>query len=397
MAKMSNKQILDQIRATGSAEYQERVPEAMGVGGNVSKVFTQYPTMKNEFINTLTNKVIKTYFYSKVFNNPLRLLHKGNLEYGYSLEQLFVDMAEKKGFFENFDGGGDEIKDLVATKKPSVKQLYIERNFAYKYKVTISDAQLKTAFHTQEGLYDLVERVTSSLISGAYFDEFKDMKAIINAHAQGKFLAYNGATGKAVETDLTSSILPNGKTASLYVVGEHTTKEAQSKAISEAVRGLTGRLKFPSTKYNSAGVNQWNNPDELIFLTTPELNAQLDVNVLADAFNVSKAELNVRVLDLDELPQTVAVGKDEVTANNTFGYVHQGELGSTASKTANVKVLGVLMDTDFLQAYDTLLETRSFENANNLATNMFLHKQGIMSTCYFGNCIFLVESIPPVS
>ena len=115
MAKMSNKQILDQIRATGSAEYQERVPEAMGVGGNVSKVFTQYPTMKNEFINTLTNKVIKTYFYSKVFNNPLRLLHKGSLEYGYSLEQLFVDMADKKGFFENFDGG-DEIKDLVATK-----------------------------------------------------------------------------------------------------------------------------------------------------------------------------------------------------------------------------------------------------------------------------------------
>lgn len=396
MAKMSNKQILDQIRATGSAEYQERVPEAMGVGGNVSKVFTQYPTMKNEFINTLTNKVIKTYFYSKVFNNPLRLLHKGNLEYGYSLEQLFVDMAEKKGFFENFDNG-DEVKDLVATKKPSVKQLYIERNFAYKYKVTISDTQLKTAFRTQEGLYDLVERVTSSLISGAYFDEFKDMKAIINAHAQGKFLSYDTATGKAVETDLTSTVLPNGKTASLYVVGEHTTKEAQSKAISEAVRGLTGRLKFPSTKYNSAGVNQWNNPDELIFLTTPELNAQLDVNVLADAFNVSKADLNVRVLDLDELPQSVAVGKDAVSANKSFGYVHQGVLGTSASKKANVKVLGVLMDTDFLQAYDTLLETRSFENANNLSTNMFLHKQGIMSTCYFGNCIFLVESIPTVS
>ena len=396
MAKMSNKQILDQIRATGSAEYQERVPEAMGVGGNVSKVFTQYPTMKNEFINTLTNKVIKTYFYSKVFNNPLRLLHKGNLEYGYSLEQLFVDMAEKKGFFENFDNG-DEVKDLVATKKPSVKQLYIERNFAYKYKVTISDAQLKTAFRSQDGLYQLVERVTSSLISGAYFDEFKDMKAIINAHAQGKFLAYDTVSGKAVETDLTTAVLPNGKTASLYVVGEHTTKEAQSKAISEAVRGLTGRLKFPSTKYNSAGVNQWNNPDELIFLTTPELNAQLDVNVLADAFNVSKADLNVRVLDLDELPQSVAVGKDAVSANKTFGYVHQGALGTGASKKANVKVLGVLMDTDFLQAYDTLLETRSFENANNLSTNMFLHKQGIMSTCYFGNCIFLVESIPSVS
>ena len=41
MAKMTNKQILDQIRATGSAEYQERVPEAMGVRSKVSKIFTQ--------------------------------------------------------------------------------------------------------------------------------------------------------------------------------------------------------------------------------------------------------------------------------------------------------------------------------------------------------------------
>ena len=45
MAK-KNIEILDQIRDNASAEYQARVPEALGTGGNVSKIFNQYPTMK---------------------------------------------------------------------------------------------------------------------------------------------------------------------------------------------------------------------------------------------------------------------------------------------------------------------------------------------------------------
>ena len=92
----SNSEILNTIRANASMEYQSRVPEALGIGGNVSQVFTQYPSMKNEFLNALTNKIARTLFYSKVFENPLKALHKGMLPYGYSLEQIFVEMAEGK-------------------------------------------------------------------------------------------------------------------------------------------------------------------------------------------------------------------------------------------------------------------------------------------------------------
>ena len=60
MAKKSNAEILNQIRENASMEYQERVPEALGTGGNVSQVFTNYPTMKNEFLTALTNKMVKT-------------------------------------------------------------------------------------------------------------------------------------------------------------------------------------------------------------------------------------------------------------------------------------------------------------------------------------------------
>ena len=163
----TNAEILNTIRANASTEYQERVPEALGIGGNVSKVFSQYPTMKNEFLTALTNKIARTLFYSKVFDNPLKALHKGMLPYGYSLEQIFVNMAESKGFWEHWDASGDAVKDLVGMKKPDIKTLYIERNFAYKYKTTISDQQLRTAFTEQNGLSRLVEQVVSSVYSKA--------------------------------------------------------------------------------------------------------------------------------------------------------------------------------------------------------------------------------------
>lgn len=392
MAK-TNAEILNVIRANASAEYQERIPEALGTGGNVSKLFAQYPSMKNEFLTTLTNKIARSLFYSKTFNNPLQALHKGMLPYGYSIEQIFVEMAETKGFWEHFDESGTAEKDLLGAKKPSVKALYIERNFAYKYKVTISDAQLHTAFHDQNGLSRLVEQCVASVYSKAYFDEFTDMKRIITAHAEGKFLAYDSSTGKMGEVALTNAILPKGQTPAVMVLGEYSTQEAKGKALSKAIRTLAGKMTFPSTDYNSAKVQQWSERNELIYITTPEEQAELDVEVLATAFNMDKADVKVRTIVVDALPSSFNIPSSQATKVATYGTLLKGDLSATRdNRTA--KCRGVLMDASFLQCYDTLVESRTFDDGANLSTNYFFHKQGIMSTCYFGQIVYLVDAIP---
>ena len=389
----TNAEILNTIRANASTEYQERVPEALGVGGNVSTVFSQYPTMKNEFLTALTNKIAKTLFYSKVFENPLKALHKGMLPYGYSLEQIFVNMAESKGFWEHWDTTGDEVKDLVGKKKPDIKVLYIERNFAYKYKTTISDQQLRTAFREQNGLSRLVEQVVSSVYSKAYFDEFNDMKRVLKAHAQAKYLKYGSTTGKLEEHALTNTVLPSGKNETIMVLGEYETQEAKAKAISKAIRTLAGKMAFPSDKYNSAGVNQWSERNQLIYITTPEEQAELDVEVLANAFNIDKADVNVRVIIVDELPTVFSIQSAYATEQAQYGTVLSCPLTQSRDERT-CKCRGILMDSDFIQAYDTLIESRTFDNGEGLYTNYFFHKQGIMSTCYFGQIVYLVDSVP---
>lgn len=389
----TNAEILNTIRANASTEYQERVPEALGVGGNVSNVFSQYPTMKNEFLNALTNKIARTLFYSKVFDNPLKALHKGVLPYGYSLEQIFVNMAESKGFWEHWDLSGDEVKDLVGKKKPDIKVLYIERNFAYKYKTTISDQQLRTAFHDQNGLSRLVEQVVSSVYSKAYFDEFNDMKRILSAHAQAKYLGYDSSTGEITEKALTNTALPGGKNASVMVIGEYATQEAKGKALSKAIRTVAGKMAFPTTNYNSAGVRQWSERQQLIYITTPEEQAELDVEVLATAFNMNKADINVRVIVVDELPSLFNIESAKATKVDAYGTVLSCALSETRDDRV-CKCRGIVMDSDFIQAYDTLIESRTFDNGEGLYTNYFFHKQGIMSTCYFGQIVYLVDSVP---
>ena len=389
----TNAEILNTIRANASSEYQERVPEALGVGGNVSNVFNQYPTMKNEFLNALTNKIARTLFYSKVFDNPLKALHKGMLPYGYSLEQIFVNMAESKGFWEHWDVSGDEVKDLIGKKKPDIKLLYIERNFAYKYKTTISDQQLRTAFHDQNGLSRLVEQVVSSVYSKAYFDEFNDMKRVLTAHAQAKYLGYDSSTGNISEKALTDTVLPGGKNASVMVLGEYATYEAKGKAISKAIRTMAGKMAFPTDKFNSAGVKQWSERNQLIYITTPEEQAELDVEVLANAFHMDKADVNVRVIVVDELPSVFNVETAKATKQSEYGTVLSCALSATRDDRT-CKCRGILMDSDFIQAYDTLIESRTFDNGEGLYTNYFFHKQGIMSTCYFGQIVYLVDSVP---
>ena len=379
MAK-TNVELLDQIQATATSEYRERVPKAIGSGMNVIEHSDQYPTLKNEFINTLTNQVIRTVFYSKVFENPLKMLHGGMLEYGESIEQLFVDMAEVKGFYEN--EGGDEVKDLISQKASNVHALYVTKNFEYKAKVTISDQMLKGAFRSREGLSQLINQLTSSIVSAIYLQEFQDMKKVINGTAQGKYL--KGTTTGTIELeDLTDSVLPNGQTPYIHRIPTGSTKEETGRALTEAIRGLSGRLKFPSTSYNMAGVMNWSNPEDLVFVTTPEQAALLDVNVLAQAFNVSSADLNVRTILVDELPKKVK----QVTG----GTKSTCKL-SESTEEVDANVLGILMDKSFLVSKDTVNETTTFYIADKLSRNLWYHKHGIMASCYFANYVVIAEN-----
>lgn len=354
--KVTNKDMLNSIRSTMSAESQAVIPQATGDNSiEIYATLENYPTAKNEFINTLTNRIGKQMFFDKLFNNPFKMLHKGMLPFGKSIEQLFTEMAEEKGFNDHFTGSSTAEGDLIGLVKPSIKVDYITQNFAYKFKTSISDLQLKGAFTSEYGLSELITRAVNSLLSSSQYAEFRDMKKLItNATADSS----NGSTiGKGLIQQIYADTIKS--TAIVPLGASYTPQDLAVK-----VREYSSMLTFPTTKYNLAGVKAWSQKEDLVLFTTPQQQAKLDVNVLAMAFNVSLADVNVRTIIIDDL----------------------GVL-----PTAGNKVVAVLADKDIIQCYDTINTTNTFYNPERLATNYFAHKHGIMAGCKFAQAVVFVE------
>lgn len=414
MKQTSNKDMLNAIRNQASAEYKEKVPVMMSeeMTRALPTTLQDYPTIKNEFIHTLMNKVVRTDFFSKVYENPLKMLKKGTLAYGASIEELFVRAAEAKGFFgsgydqPNYDGLHQPTPtELLEIKEPIVDTLYITKNFAHFFQTSISDSQLKSAFTSQNGLSELVNQITSSLINGAEQKEFNDMKSIITTVCDQKRVKTDGKGKISTSDDIPKGI--SGDAASLsdtqfktshgvkqviykYNIGKDPEKGSaqEGKEVAKAIRSLAGRLKFVSSKYNMAGVETWTNPEDLVFITTPEIMANIDVEVLAQAFNVSSTDVNVRTILVDELPEKWTKGKKSSNFEADRGFW----ANDATSRTQGATCYGLLVDKDFIQAYDTVNEARQFENGRTLTTNLFLHRQGIMANCYFSNAIAIFNN-----
>lgn len=332
MAVKTNIDIINSLRVLGSSEFQERLPQA--TQQNITSVYetiAQYPTVRNEFINVLTNQVVKTLFFSKVFENKLKLFHKGFLEVGESIESIFVDIIKSKSFDENFGTENTNIGSLVSKEGvTNVKVEYYTKDFKHKYKVSISDERLKSAFRSKNGLQTLVNQLLQAQLNSAEYDEYLIMKSLINKAKYKKI----------------QCVAP---------VDDVTTKQ-----FTKIVKTVIGKMGFLRKDFNNQGVMTFSKPSDLVILTTPDVQAQIDVELLSSAFNMSKAEVQSRIVLVDEFEDS--------------------------------KRIALIVDKDFIQFYDKLNESEPFRNADGLYTNLFLHKWGLVAQCNFVNAVELTTT-----
>lgn len=336
----TNYEIINAIRTSGSAEFNARIPVATKTNlSTVATAILDYPVAKNEFIDTLTNQVAKTIFMSKLYSNPFKFFKKGRLPYGKSIEMIFVDLIKGKSFGENF--GSSAVDSLIGHQPvDNVKAEYITENYRNKYKISISDQQLKGALRDENGLSDLVQRLVQAPLNSAEFDEFLMIKNVL--------------------ARLTI------KEATISGYDALTTEEQKGKVLARTVRTYVNKMRFMSDSYNNQGVKTFSKPEDLVVLVTPETKALLDVEVLASAFNIPYTDMESRMIMIDEFTKASATGGD---------------------LEADTDTLAMLVDTDLIQFWETEDTSESFRNADNLETNLFFHRWGIMAGCSFVNAI----------
>lgn len=351
----STMDILNVIRQNASAEYQSLVPEVAKETDipKVGEVLYGYPALANQFINALVNRIALVQVRSATFNNDYAELKKGYLEFGETVEEVFVNIAKAREF--NVEKAeAREFKRSI----PDVRSAFHAMNYRVQYPVTIQDEDLRTAFLSMNGVQDLIARIVDSVYTAAEYDEYLLFKYLmIKAIAHGK----------------------------MYPVSIGDGTDMHDAAV--AFRGTSNQLQFMSTKYNASGVHTTTpRADQFIFMDAT-YNAKYDVNVLASAFNMDKAEFMGRLKLIDDWTTFDNDRFDVITANSD-----QIEKVTDAELALMKDVKAVLVDREWFQVYDNNNKFTEKYVASGMYWNYFYNVWKTVSSSPFSNAIVFVTS-----
>lgn len=356
--------IMNVIRQNASLQYQNTIPEITSEVDipRVGEKIYGTPALANEFINSLVNRITLVRIKSATFNNPYADLKKGYLEFGETIEEVFVNIAKVREFsVEKVDER--EYKRTIS----DVRAAFHVINYRVQYPVTIQDEDLRQAFMSIDGVQDMIARLVDSVYTAAEYDEYLLFKyMMIKAISHGK----------------------------MYPVAIDSTQDFDENAV--AFRGMSNTLTFMKKNYNEAGVTTTTPREDQYIFMDAMFNARFDVKTLAAAFNMEKADFIGRLKLIDAWDEFDNERFAEIRAeSDMLEEVTAEELAIMSN------VVAVLVDKEWFQVYDNNNKMTEKYAASGMYWNYFYNVWKTVSNSPFSNAVVFVDNAitpePPAS
>lgn len=359
----SSVDILNAIRNNATQNYRDYVPKATPDADSIRQIgaiIMDYPALQNEFLSALVNRIGRVLITSKMYENPWAFFKKGLLEFGESVEEIFVNIA--KPF--QFDPAVAET-NVFKREIPDVRAAFHIMNYQKYYKATISNDQLRQAFLSWQGISDLIAKIVDAMYTGANYDEFQTMKYMLARH------------------------ILDGH---MYPVEIPTVETANMKSIVSVVKGVSNKFTFLSPNYNLAGVQTYTAKNDQYMLINSQFDATMDVEVLASAFNMDKAEFSGRRVLVDSFGSLDTARLAELFAgDSTYQEISSDELEALDAIPA------VLVDRNWFMIFDNFYNFTEQYNGEGLYWNYWYHVWKTFSVSPFANNALFIPGTPGVT
>lgn len=331
MLDASNVDIINTVRANASLQYRDRVPVATqsNLAHTLSRI-QEFDPFWNEFQSILINKIgLVVLDKNMVFENRLKPLKSGGMEFGGMVQELDAQLLRA----QSYDPNATNVFDADA---PEVLVNYHKINRRDKYVFKVNSDLLEEAFVTDGQLSAYVNSLMVLPQQSAEWDEYMLMLQLL-----GEYQNSDGGFANYQVTDVATALNP----------------ETAGKELTRKVREMYLTMKgFYNTKFNKQNADAFST--DLVLITTPKVQSYLDVDVLANAFNMNKAEwLADRVVIVQEWP---------------------AELSGTQC---------LLLDDKFYRVYDTKRRNVSIPNPSTLDWVYYYHVWQILSASKVKNAL----------
>lgn len=358
----SSVDVLNAIRNNATTNYKHYVPIATPDAESVREigaVIMSHPQLQNEFLSALVNRIGMVILTSKMYENPWAVFKRGMLEFGESIEEIFVNIAKPYQF-------DPEVaqSNLFKREIPDVRTAFHIMNYQKYYKATIQDDQLRQAFLSWQGITALIDKIVDAMYTGANYDEFQTMKYMLAKH------------------------IIDGH---MYPVTIQTVTADNMKSIVSTIKGVSNNFEFLSSKYNLAGVSNKSDKKDQYLLVDSRFDATMDVEVLASAFNMDKAEFTGRRVLVDSFGSLDIERLNQLFADDpTYRELSEVELKALDS------IPCVLVDKEWFMIFDNYNNFTEQYNGEGLYWNYWYHVWKTFSISPFANNAIFVTGTPSV-
>ena len=311
--------------------------------------------LRNRFIQSLVNRIAYTRFMMDYFENPLRELAGDDLPLGAIGQEIYVNPARGRVYDIN------DFAGLLVKYESDIKAEYTEINFDVQYPVTIIRKELEKAFVSWGDFESFLMGISTSLYNGAYIDDYKYTKKLIT----------NAYVNNAVQME------------TVNFAGATPTK-AELETLTSRLRQAYLDFMVPSTKYNAwkkvggygRSIVSWSKPENIVVFVSNKMASILDVNVLASAFNIDKADLMGRVYYVEDFDILNDSGEVVVDGSN---------------------IVALICDRRWFKIREKDMFMDEFYNANNRSWQSYLNVIKSYNYSLFANALMLVKALPTVN
>lgn len=274
----TNANILKSIVSELSAQVQNHLPEI--TESNLQDVYNailNYKPARNEIVPALIERIGMQTVDSIAWRNPLARFKKDPMRYGSTHEETYINMCKGKVYDsrESYEAAFQQYQSYIMSA-------YHKVNLKVQYPVTITYDNLRSAFTSEYGIRDMIMGKMESAITAANWDEYLAMKGLI-------------------DTGYADQLLP-------AVTVEAVTDQPTANELLAQVKTAVGEFAFPLPENNIAGATSSAQGINLIWITTPKVNARISVESLAYAFNLDKADVSVSTVIVDSFKNTAIQG-----------------------------------------------------------------------------------------
>lgn len=351
--------IVNAIRNNASANYQNYVPAAQNNTESVrqiGEVIMDYPGLRNEFVSALINRIGASMLESKTYQNQWSVFKRGKLQFGETIEVIFTNIKKA----HPYNPATAENK-VFARDLPDIRAAFVTLNYQQFYKDTIQNEQLRQAFLSWDGVTSLISDIVEAMYTADQTDEFLTMKymlakAILNGYLPAVEISNNDVRGTV-----------------------------------STIKSVSNKWTFQSTKWNRAGVTTNTKKDEQYVIVNADFDANMDVEVLAAAFNMNKAEFMGHRILVDSFGEMDTARLDALFAED------KNYVPLTEDEMAALSVIpAVMVDKNWFLIYDNLFEFTEQYNGEGLYWNYWLHDWKTFGISPFAQCAVFVPGEPNV-